>query len=141
MNKRKITITKEFSFDSSHRLHDPEISDERNRLLFGKCNNLPSHGHTYKLFVTISGPIKHGMMINFSELKKIVNEHIIEEYDHYFLNNCLSLKGKITTCEVMVDIIFEKLQNLLSKDHQDLTLEEIKLYETPTSYATIKNDA
>lgn len=134
----KLTITKEFKFNSSHRLHDSNLNTEQNQRLFGKCNNSPSHGHTYKLFVTISGPIKNGMIINFTDLKKLVKETILDEYDYHFLNNCITLKGKITTCEVMVDIIFDILGVALKMYDEDIILEEIKLYETETSFATYK---
>ena len=130
------TITKEFSFDASHRLEDSKVSEQENKEIFGKCFNYPSHGHTYKMFVTISGGERHGMIINFTELKKIVNEEIIDKLDHQFLNEVDMFKNEITTCEVMVEIIWEILEPKLRI--QSVTLEEIKLYETPTSYATVK---
>ena len=60
--KKTKTITKIFSFDSSHRLDNPDLSEEENKKVFGKCNNLPSHGHSYKLFVTVSGEEENGMI-------------------------------------------------------------------------------
>ena len=73
-----MKITKIFTFDSSHMLdgHD------------GKCQNL--HGHTYKLEITVSGsPIeggaKDGMVMDFSDLKRTVKQHIIEPFDHAFI--------------------------------------------------------
>ena len=73
INKNRVRITKEFSFEMSHFL--------KNHL--GGCNNI--HGHSYKLFVTISGypcndtdSPQYGMLIDFGELKKIVNKSIID---------------------------------------------------------------
>jgi 6-pyruvoyltetrahydropterin/6-carboxytetrahydropterin synthase len=72
-----ITITKEFSFEAAHALEGYD----------GPCRNI--HGHSYKLSVTVSGiPVtdpaspKKGMIMDFSDLKKIVKEHIIDPLDH-----------------------------------------------------------
>lgn len=73
-----MKITKIFTFDSSHMLdgHD------------GKCQNL--HGHTYKLEITVSdgliqGSAKDGMVMDFTDLKAIVKQEIIEPFDHAFI--------------------------------------------------------
>jgi len=73
----KIRVTKEFNFEMAHALYNYE----------GPCRNI--HGHSYRLFVTVKGtPIKdvkhpeNGMVIDFSKLKKIVKENIINIFDH-----------------------------------------------------------
>jgi 6-pyruvoyltetrahydropterin/6-carboxytetrahydropterin synthase len=78
----KIRITKEFNFEAAHALHNYD----------GKCKNL--HGHSYKLFVTVKGtPIsdtknpKLGMVMDFGDLKKIVNNLIIQKFDHAVILN------------------------------------------------------
>jgi 6-pyruvoyltetrahydropterin/6-carboxytetrahydropterin synthase len=128
------TITKEFKFDSSHRLNDDKLSEEENKKIFGKCNNLPSHGHSFKLFVTISGKEKNGMIMNFSKLREIVEKNVIDKFDHHFINDIPEMKDIVSTCENQVDVIW----NLLEKELiiNDVILEEIKLYETDTSYTT-----
>lgn len=131
----KKTITKEFKFDSSHRLNDDSLSVEENKVLFGKCNNSPSHGHTYHLFVTVSGKAHNGMIVNFSMLRDIVERNVIEKFDHHFINDVPEMKGIITTCENQIAVIWALLLRPL--DNIDLTLEELKLYETETSYATM----
>ena len=136
--KMKKTITKEFQFDASHRLQTDEISEEMNQKVFGKCYNFPSHGHRYQLFVTVSGKEKYGMIINYTELKRIVNQEFVDIVDHNFLNDLEMFEGKITTCETMVDVIWEILEPHMNR--AQVALEEIKLYETPTSYATLKKD-
>lgn len=66
-------ITKRFTFESSHRLNDNKLSEKENKTIFGRCNNKPSHGHSYKMFVTVgSKHLNNGMVINFNELKKMV---------------------------------------------------------------------
>lgn len=73
----KIRITKQFSFETGHALFGYD----------GKCKNV--HGHSYKLSVTVIGEpisdrsnVKFGMVIDFSDLKKIVREEIVEKFDH-----------------------------------------------------------
>ena len=120
-----LTITKDFSFDSSHRLNNEEWSEEKNKEVYGKCNNNPSHGHTYRLSVTLEGtPDESGMMINFSELKRIINEEVINKIDHNYLNN---FYNKPSTCEVMVVEIFNQLKPLLKADNYKL--KQVDLYE------------
>jgi 6-pyruvoyltetrahydropterin/6-carboxytetrahydropterin synthase len=131
----KKTITKEFKFDSSHRLNDDTLSEEENRQLFGKCNNLPSHGHTYHLFVTVSGKEHHGMITNFSMLRDIVERNVVEKFDHHYINDVPEMKGIVTTCENQIVVIWNMLVQPLY--NIDLVLEEIKLYETETSFATL----
>ena len=141
----KKTITKEFSFDMAHRLYDPKISNIENEVIYGKCFNL--HGHTYKLFVTISGKLKHGMIINFVNLKELVKENVLDKYDHKTLltkgdplhsiipNHSLTMDVP-STCENQVDIIWDLLVDDLAM--HNIELEEIKLYETPTSFAVLR---
>ena len=131
----KKTITKEFIFDSSHRLNDVSLSREENKVLYGKCNNIPSHGHTYKLFVTVSGEEKHGFIMNFSDLKEIVNRNIVDVFDHQFINDLECMGIKPTTCENMLDVMWDLIVNELNE--RGIILEELRLYETPTSYGTL----
>ena len=78
----KIRITKKFEFEAGHALYGYD----------GKCKNI--HGHSYKLWVTVIGSpiedsshVKNGMVIDFGDIKEIVNEHIIkEEYHTIFFN-------------------------------------------------------
>ena len=77
-----IRITKQFSFEAGHALHGYD----------GKCKNL--HGHSYHLFVTVIGtPIndntnsKYGMVIDFGDLKRIVNNEIVDVFDHTMIFN------------------------------------------------------
>tara|TARA_B100001769_G_C21800615_1_gene435974 strand:- start:46 stop:498 length:453 start_codon:yes stop_codon:yes gene_type:complete len=140
----RIRITKKFTFETGHALfgHD------------GKCKNI--HGHSYSLFVTVLGrPIsessnpKFGMVMDFSDLKKIVKEEIINPYDHATvfnknsphleLANDLKKRGhKIVlveyqpTSEMFVIDFAEKIKSLLPKN---IELYSLKLQETATCYA------
>ena len=115
----KIRITKIFTFDSAHQLPNNEI--------YGKCRFL--HGHTYKLEITVEGHINEfGWVIDFKELKRIVNENIIEPLDHHFLNDFVNVSTAENLCLWIWNRLFDKFP-------EGVNLVSIKLFETPTSYA------
>ena len=138
-----IRITKIFSFETAHILDGYD----------GKCKNV--HGHSYKLFVTLKGvPIddihheKNGMVMDFGDLKSIVNEEIVDVWDHAIMLNALSphqILGKDLekqghkviycnyqpTCENMLYDIAKKIKSRLPNHVQ---LVYLKLHETENSY-------
>ena len=139
-----IRITKKFTFETGHALYGYD----------GKCRNV--HGHSYKLFVTVIGNpiadsshVKYGMVIDFSDLKKIVKEEIVDVFDHATVFNKntphvelakeLSDRGHSVllvdyqpTSEMMVIDFSEKIKQRLPKQTQ---LFSLRLQETATSYA------
>lgn len=139
----KIRVTKQFGFEMSHALLNYD----------GLCRNI--HGHSYKLQVTVIGePLdelqspKNGMVIDFSILKKIVQQHIVGPLDHSLMINekattrNLSEMGQMyerhhvvpfqPTTENLVIWIAEKLKPLLP---EHLALFSVRLYETSNSFA------
>ena len=107
-----LYISREFTFDSAHKIVDYQ----------GKCENL--HGHTYKLIVTVQGELKRdGMVLDFSILKKVVNENIISVLDHKYLNELFEQP----TTEIIAQWIFDKLSQLI-KEYQ-CSVYEVVLYE------------
>lgn len=126
---RYVLVSKEFTFDSAHHLHCYE----------GKCQNL--HGHTYKLQVIMKGRTDHrGIVIDFADIKRIAKERVIDRLDHQYLNEVLPLMN--TTAENMVVWIYEQIGQALTEEGlaPDVLLEEIRLWETPTSYAAVTRD-
>ena len=133
-----LTITKEFMFDAAHKLCRQDLSDEENREIYGKCSQF--HGHTYRLQIAVTGPVgADGMIINFSELKKIVKELIISRYDHVYLNDLKEYLNVPVTAENMIQHIYHVLDQALSL--HKVTLQSVVLYETPTSWATLTRPA
>ncbi len=111
-------VTKEFKFDAAHFLTD----------YHGKCEKL--HGHTYKLHVTVKGDVKEdGMVMDFVELKKIVNERVISKLDHSLLNDTIDNPS----AENIAIWIWNRL-----KDISGAKLYEIKVWETDTSFVTYR---
>ena len=127
-HNRRVALTKSFTFDAAHHLH----------LYEGKCKNL--HGHTYRLELTVSGHVNEiGIVIDFDELKSMYKDVIESRMDHRYLNAVLPPMN--TTAENMIVWMWEELDRALQKDvyqDQGIRLEEISLFETPTSKATLK---
>jgi 6-pyruvoyltetrahydropterin/6-carboxytetrahydropterin synthase len=120
----KMYISREFRFDAAHNLINYN----------GKCENL--HGHTYKLKVTLSGSSEKdsGMIVDFTLLKKIVNEKVIDKLDHNYLNNVLEQ----STAENTIEWIWEQLREGLKGGNYELY--ELTLWETETSSVTLRKE-
>ncbi len=138
--KPVVAITKTFYFEAAHFL--PNHS--------GLCKNI--HGHSYILNITLTGPIKddngdsdEGMIMDFGALKKIVNEKVINLYDHAMVisekdniswNRPQKLKviKKTPTCENMLLDIFESIKDEFTAQ---IKIKKISLQETATSVAEL----
>lgn len=142
----KIRLTKEFNFEAAHLLSGYD----------GLCRNI--HGHSYRLFVTVIGEPnssvddpKRGMVIDFGDLKRIVNEQVVDRMDHALvlldsvearesaemLSRCCGsqktiLCGYQPTCENMLVDFAERISLQLPKE---VKLYSLKLHETATSFA------
>lgn len=116
-----MQITKIMTFDAAHQLPNEEC--------YGACSNL--HGHTYKLEVTVAGPIrKEGWVMNFKDLKQIMKKYV-DCYDHANLNDFYDLP----TAENMVQYMYEQMVIDLGALKLGVVLYSVRLWETPTSYA------
>ena len=140
----KIRITKQFTFETGHALYGYD----------GKCKNV--HGHSYKLSVTVIGSpisdsnnVKFGMNIDFTDLKKIVKEEIVDQFDHATVFNqntphielAKELKSRDhhvilvdyqPTSENMVIDFAAKIKKRLP---ENISLFSLKLQETESSFA------
>jgi len=139
-----IRITKQFNFETGHALYCYD----------GKCKNV--HGHSYKLSVTVIGKpitdsseVKYGMVIDFSDLKKIVKEEVVDVFDHATVFNqntphielAKELKKRDhhvilvdyqPTSEMMVIDFASKIKKRLP---ENIKLFSLRLQETETSFA------
>lgn len=107
-------LTKRIDFSASHHYWLPELSEARNRELFGKCANPHGHGHDYSVEVTLQGEIHplSGMLINFYDLNPILERAILEPLDHRNLNAELPFfQERTPTLENIVLYIHENLLN------------------------------
>ena len=134
-----VYLTRRATFSASHRLHSDDISEAENKKIFGKCNNPNGHGHNYSLKVTIRGEIdpKTGMMMNISELKKIMNETVTDEMDHKHLNIDVPAFAHVNpTAENMVVVIWNLLKPRLPKG----SLYEVQVQETENNSSTYRGE-
>jgi len=139
-----IRITKQFTFETGHALYGYD----------GKCKNV--HGHSYKLSVTVIGQpitdnseVKYGMVIDFTDLKKIVKEEVVDIFDHATVFNQntphielaqeLKTRGHHVilvdyqpTSEMMVIDFADKIKKRLP---ENINLFSLRLQETETSFA------
>lgn len=140
----KIRITKQFSFETGHALYGYD----------GKCKNV--HGHSYKLSVTVIGipitdseNVKFGMVIDFTDLKKIVKEEIVDQFDHATVFNKntphLELANELITREHHVilvnyqptseNMVIDFAQRIKNRLASNIQLHSLRLQETDTSFA------
>lgn len=140
---KKIRVTKVFTFDMAHALFGYD----------GPCKNI--HGHTYRLSVTLIGEQileennpKEGMVIDFTDFKRIVKENVIDVFDHTLVLKNDTPHSKIKglsdnferiiyspyqpSCENLLLDMLDRIQNHLPSN---VEIKNVRLEETPTSYA------
>jgi 6-pyruvoyltetrahydropterin/6-carboxytetrahydropterin synthase len=138
-----IRVTKSFTFEMAHALWNYD----------GPCRNI--HGHSYQLHVTVYGQpskdmdnTKLGMVIDFSDLKRIVNQYVVDYFDHSVVISTRASQPDIKrveqmfekfyvvdyqpTCENLVIDMAERIRNRLPAH---VSLFSLRLVETATSYA------
>lgn len=122
--------TRRFTFAAGHRYWVEEWPVAENERVFGRLA-IP-HGHNYTLDVTIAGPIdeRTGMVIDLSELKRIVSETVVERFDHADLNADPLFRAQVPTTENLAIAIWELLAPKLGPDR----LQRVRVGEDPTLY-------
>jgi len=133
LNMPRVTVTRRVRFNAAHRVHNPQLSDEENARLFGKCNNPNWHGHNYTLDVSVEGDIdpKTGYVCDLSALKKIVEHEIVDIVDHKNFNlDVPFMKGVIPTSENIVTAFW----NILAPQVKPGKLARLVLWETENNY-------
>jgi 6-pyruvoyltetrahydropterin/6-carboxytetrahydropterin synthase len=144
-----ITITRRLEFDAGHRIphHD------------GQCRHL--HGHRYAIELTVSGDVLEtpgavddGMVLDFGDIKRLANEHLVSLWDHAFLvakedqavvaflasmpNHKTVILDRVPTVENLAHAAFVILEPIFAEAFQGgLRLASIRLYETPNCWADI----
>jgi 6-pyruvoyltetrahydropterin/6-carboxytetrahydropterin synthase len=128
-----VTVTRRMHFSAAHRVHNPAMSDEENRRVFGKCNNPNWHGHNYILDVSVRGTLDEntGYVIDLSRVKQIVEEHVLQHVDHRNLNLEVEfMRGIIPTTENVIVAFWGVLEPAL----KPAQLTRLVLWETVNNY-------
>ena len=129
----KITICRKSHFNSAHKLYNNTWSKEKNLKVFGKCSYENFHGHNYELIVKLYGEINEdtGMLMDLSDLKKIIKDEVEDTLDHKNLNLDIDyFKDKITSTENLAIYIWNRLNDAINIECK-LT---VILYETPRNF-------
>ena len=133
----KVSVYRKAHFNAAHRLHNSNWSDDKNTEIFGKCNMPNYHGHNYVMEVKVTGEIDPdtGYVIDLGILKAIINEEILERYDHRNLNlDIPEFKNVNPTAENIAVEIFNRLRKRLDNS---LSL-GLRLYETERNFVDIE---
>jgi 6-pyruvoyltetrahydropterin/6-carboxytetrahydropterin synthase len=147
-----LTITRKLEFDAGHRIPDHK----------SQCRNL--HGHRYTLEITLVGAVieqegssDNGMIMDFSDVKTLAKQHLVDVWDHAFLayekdtavlEFLASLPGhktvvidRIPTVENLARTAFDILKGVFRDRYgTGLSLQKLVLHETPNCWAEITAD-
>jgi 6-pyruvoyltetrahydropterin/6-carboxytetrahydropterin synthase len=129
----EVIVTRRMHFNAAHRVHNPELSEEENQRLFGRCSNPNWHGHNYVLDVSVAGPVetRTGYVMDLAALKRVVQEALIEKVDHRNFNLDVDfMRGVIPTAENIVVGFWR----LLAPRVAPARLVRLVLWETPNNY-------
>lgn len=130
---KKVAVYRKEHFNAAHRLHNPTWSDEKNRAVFGKCNNPHYHGHNYELIVKVVGEPDEdtGFVIDLGLLSKFIEDNVLNRFDHKNLNlDCQEFSQVNPTAENIAVVIYNLLREKVEA-HLEL---QVRLYETERNF-------
>ena len=133
-----VHLSRRYGFFASHRLHTPELSDEENRALYGKCNNPYGHGHNYEVEVTVQGRIDEvtGRAVDLAVLDRLVEEEILAPFRYRNLNTEVEAFRAISpTTENLAEEVDRRLRARCPQ------VEKIRIWETDRNICEIRHDS
>ncbi len=129
----KVAICRKEHFNAAHRLHNPLWSDEKNKVVFGLCNNKNYHGHNYELIVKVIGCIEPetGFVIDIKTMSDLIKEKVLDRFDHKNLNlDVAEFEHLNPTAENIAVVIYNILRPFIQ---EGLEL-KVTLYETERNF-------
>ena len=129
----KTAVYRKEHFNAAHRLNNPLWSEEKNKLIFGKCNNPNYHGHNYELIVKVTGmpDPETGYVYDMKDLSDLIKKFVIDRYDHKNLNLDVDDFREINpSAENIAFVIWNILREKIDKKY-DL---KVILYETERNF-------
>ena len=132
-----VKLTRVVSFSAAHRYYRPDWSPERNAAAFGACANEHGHGHNYRCYVTVAGPLKAdtGMVMDLEDLDRVLREEIVTRFDHRHINLDVPEFGygkQVPTGEALAVFIWERIASRLPSG---VRLVRVRVREDATLYA------
>lgn len=129
-----VSLTQSYEFSASHRLYNPDFTDEENARVFGKCANPNGHGHNYVIEVTVRGPVNPelGTVVDLAEMSRAIREQVLNRFDHKYLNtDCIEFRSLNPTVENIATVIWQLLVGEFG--HAELSV--VRVWETPKTFA------
>jgi len=129
----RVAVYRRGHFNAAHRLHNPNWSEEKNKEVFGLCNNANYHGHNYELEVRLTGEVDPdtGYVYDMKDLADLIRTEVEDRFDHKNLNlDTKEFKDLIPSAEHISYIIYQLLRPKI-EERFDLS---VKLWETPRNY-------
>lgn len=130
---KKVAVYRREHFNAAHRLNNPDWTIEKNKAVFGLCNNDNYHGHNYDLIVKVVGEINPstGYVLDLKDLSALIKEQVLDKFDHKNLNlDTAEFASVNPTAENIAIVIYDLL-----RDKLDAGLDlKITLYETERNF-------
>ena len=129
----KVAVYRKEHFNAAHRLNNPDWDETTNKRVFGKCNNPHFHGHNYELVIKVTGEpdAQTGYVIDMKVLSEIVQDNVIERFDHKNLNeDTAEFKNLNPSAENIAIVIYNILRDKIESKF-DL---QVRLYETERNF-------
>ena len=138
-------VTRRYQFAASHRLHAAELSEARNRELYGKCNNAHGHGHNYTVEVSARGPLEAstGRAVDTERLDELVRREVVGPFDHRNPNTeIVAFQSAVPTSENLRYEICRRLKRhwKAAFPGEWPKLEKIRIVETPRNIFEVAAD-
>jgi 6-pyruvoyltetrahydropterin/6-carboxytetrahydropterin synthase len=126
-----IAVTRRYEFPAAHVLSSPELSEEENRRIFGKCANPKGHGHDYRLEITVTGPVDEqcGQIIAPTLLDELYQQIVADRYSHRMLNELECFASRVPTAENIAQLVFEDLAPAVARS-SSARLARVRLVES-----------
>ncbi len=127
----RVNLSRRFRFSASHRLHVGHLTDERNRDLFGKCNNPFGHGHNYTAQVTVAGAVNAdtGMVVNLADLDAFAARELRDRFHCANLNEDPAFAQCVPSTENLCVELWRVFEQFTA-GHPGLILRRIRIEET-----------
>ena len=128
----RVTLTRAYRFSASHRLDCGSLSPEKNRAVYGKCNNPHGHGHNYRVEVSVVGAVDRatGMLMNLAELDAVVQSAVVTRFHLANLNVDPLFTRDVFFNEKLCRLIY----TLLSEKLPPPMLQRVRIEETENNF-------
>ncbi|GAB1540164.1 6-carboxytetrahydropterin synthase [Scytonema sp. NUACC21] len=137
-NGMEAYLTLSTHFSAAHRLAHPQLSNEENFNIYGKCARPNGHGHNYHLEVTVKGEMdpRTGMIVDLGALNQAIENYVVEPFDHTFLNKDIPYFADVVPTAENIAL---HISNLLRSPIRELgaKLYKVKLIESPNNSCEI----